>query len=69
MNSTEVYYGPRAALQTEICTPEFYEGKYLVQLVGNGMWDAEGFTTIKEARAEVKALIEAFPGIKVVALR
>jgi hypothetical protein len=62
---TQIYAGRREAMQAEIGTLPCYGGKFLVQLTGGGNWDANGFSTIKEARAEVAALREEFPGISV----
>ncbi len=45
-----VYYGPRDAMIAEVSTPSFYDGKYLAQIVGAATWDAEGFSTLEEAR-------------------
>lgn len=55
-----IAYGPRAALQSEVGTPDFYEGKFLVQIIGDGQWDAEGFRNITEARAYAKDLAATY---------
>ena len=72
MNSTPntpkidaVYYGPRAAMQAEVGTAGFYEGKFLVQIIGDGEWDAEGVATITEARKVAKHLASHY-GVKAV---
>jgi len=56
--------GPRAALIAEVSTPEFYEGRYLVQIIGDGQWDAEGFSTKREALAAAKHLAAVY-GVRV----
>jgi len=60
MNSTPkidaVYYGKRDAMIAEVATKDFYEGRYLVEIVGDGQWDAEGFSSIREARKYAKTL-------------
>jgi len=66
---TSVYYGPRAALQSEIGTLDCYEGAWLVQLEGPaGDYDAEGFKTQKAARLEALEMQATYPDIKIVRL-
>ena len=67
MNSTPntpaidgIYYGKRDAMIAEVSTQPFYEGRYLVQIIGDGQWDAEGFTSIREARKQAKYLAKTY---------
>lgn len=53
---THIVWGTRAALQSEYATLDVYEGKYLVQPIGDAEWDAEGFPTKAEAKAAAKFL-------------
>ena len=55
-----VYYGKRDAMIAEVGTPDYYEGRYLVQIVGEGDWDAEGFNNKKEATAHAKYVAAQF---------
>lgn len=63
----QVVYGKRATLNAEFGTPAFYAGVYLVQPIGNGEWDAEGFATLAAARAQAKDIAKAYgvPAVRV----
>ena len=68
-NPTSVYYGRRAAMQSEIGTLDCYEGEWLVQLDGPaGDYDAEGFKTQEAARLEALEMQATYPGIKIIQL-
>lgn len=56
----QIAWGTRAAMQAEYGTLPVYKGRYLVQPIGNGNWDAEGFDSKREARAEVKAQVALY---------
>lgn len=64
INPDYVAFGSRAAMQAEFGTPDYYEGKYLVQPIGAAEFDAEGFKSIREARAYAKE-VAAYFGVKV----
>lgn len=51
-----VYYGPRDAMIAEVSTPDYYAGRYLIQIVGDGTWDADGTSNLREAKKMAKAL-------------
>lgn len=65
INPTKLYVGKRDAVIAEASTPEFYEGKYLVQPDGDAQWDAIGCDTKKGLLATIKELRNAYPGIQV----
>lgn len=65
----EIVAGPREAVMAEVGTPDIYKGKYLVQPVGRENWDAEGFNTMKEARAHIQELKTAWPAAVTLWLR
>ena len=65
MIPTQIYIGKRQAMMAEIGTPHYYDGAWLVQPVGEGTWDAEGFNTLDEARKEVEYLSGVWPGVPV----
>ena len=67
-NPDQVYIGRREAIHAEVGTPEYYAGKYLVQIIGDGELDATGFDTMDEARAEADELATVYPGIQIVVL-
>lgn len=45
-----IAWGKRDAMIAECSVQEFYTGAWLVQPIGAGMWDAEGYATESEAR-------------------
>ena len=58
---TRIYAGKRKAMMAEIGTLDCHIGAWLVQPVGGGNWDAEGFDTIEESRREVEYLHSIWP--------
>tara|TARA_R110000765_G_scaffold338466_1_gene428706 strand:+ start:79 stop:291 length:213 start_codon:yes stop_codon:yes gene_type:complete len=65
MIPTDIYVGKPEAMQAEIGTLECYAGAWLVQPAGDGNWDAYGFDTIEEARAEVAELKSLWPDARI----
>lgn len=57
-----IYYGEREAMMAECGTNPVYPGAYLVQIMGDAQWDAEGFDTLEEARESAKYLSTALEG-------
>jgi hypothetical protein len=60
---TELYVGLRDAVIAEVGTPDFYEGKYLIQPAGDAEFLPESADTLKEAKVVVAWLKREFPGI------
>jgi hypothetical protein len=65
MEPTQIYAGRREAMTAEIGTLDCYDGAWLVQPVGVGDWDADGFDTIEEARAEIEHLSGVWPSAQI----
>lgn len=55
-----IAWGPRNAMIAEVSTPDYYEGRYLVQIIGKDTWDAEGFSTLRTAKAHAKYLAKTY---------
>lgn len=57
----EFYWGPRDRMIAECSVPEFFKGKYLMMQVDDQQRDAEGFETLADVKAEIKALRSYMP--------
>lgn len=57
--ATHVYWGHRDAMIAEVSTPDYYEGKYLVQVYGDADWDAEGFSNKRDAEKHARYVAES----------
>lgn len=65
---THIYVGPRAAVMAEVGTPDYYEGKYLVQpySAAEDFFPDVHIRTRKDLKDQVSWWKRSVPGIKVV---